>query len=118
METIPIPGAEIYYQKNFLSPEQATTLFNMLRTKCVWERRRTSFKSPVVALHWKRRLALLNLKLLSTIPVQWRCAGTVDFCTGTVDKVHAELRLRFQYSNAAHKTPVKVRLGGSLSFAA
>ena len=47
MEVIPIPGAEIYYDKNFLSPEEATILFNMLRTKCVWERRRTSFKSPV-----------------------------------------------------------------------
>ena len=34
METIPIPGAEIYYDKNFLSPEEATTLFNVLRTKC------------------------------------------------------------------------------------
>jgi hypothetical protein len=34
METIPIPGAEIYYQKNFLSPEAATILFNVLRTKC------------------------------------------------------------------------------------
>jgi alkylated DNA repair dioxygenase AlkB len=43
METILIPGAEIYYDKNFLSPEEATTLFNALRTKCAWERRRSSF---------------------------------------------------------------------------
>jgi alkylated DNA repair dioxygenase AlkB len=43
METIPIPGAEIYYDKNFLSPQEATTLFNALRTKCAWERRRSSF---------------------------------------------------------------------------
>jgi alkylated DNA repair dioxygenase AlkB len=47
METIPIPGAEIYYDKNFLSPEEATTLFNVLRTKCAWERRRSSFQHAV-----------------------------------------------------------------------
>ena len=47
METIPIPGAELYYDKNFLSPEEATTLFNMLRTSCEWERRRSSFKYAV-----------------------------------------------------------------------
>jgi alkylated DNA repair dioxygenase AlkB len=47
METIPIPGAEIYYDKNFLSPQEATTLFNALRTKCAWERRRSSFNYPV-----------------------------------------------------------------------
>ena len=47
METILIPGAEIYYDKNFLSPEEATTLFNVLRTKCAWERRRASFNYAV-----------------------------------------------------------------------
>jgi alkylated DNA repair dioxygenase AlkB len=47
METIPIPGAEIYYEKNFLSPEEATTLFDLLRTKCAWERRKSSFKYAV-----------------------------------------------------------------------
>ena len=47
METIPIAGAEIYYEKNFLPPEEATVLFDMLRTKCTWQRHRTSFKSPV-----------------------------------------------------------------------
>ena len=47
METISIPGVEIYYDKNFLSPEEATTLFNVLRTKCAWERRRSSFKYAV-----------------------------------------------------------------------
>jgi hypothetical protein len=47
METIPIPGAEIYFERNFLSPEEATTLFNLLWTKCAWERRRTSFNSAV-----------------------------------------------------------------------
>ena len=34
METIPIPGAEIYYDKNFLPAEAATILFNILMTKC------------------------------------------------------------------------------------
>jgi len=47
METIPIPGAEIYYDKNFLSSEEATILFNMLRIKCAWERRKSSFKYAV-----------------------------------------------------------------------
>jgi len=45
METI--PGSEIYYDKNFLRPEEATALFDVLLMKCPWERRRTSFKSPV-----------------------------------------------------------------------
>src|SRR5207244_4350811 len=30
-----------------LSPEEATTLFNVLRTKCAWERRRSSFQYAV-----------------------------------------------------------------------
>jgi alkylated DNA repair dioxygenase AlkB len=47
METIPIPGAEIYYDKNFLLPEEATALFNALRDKCPWERRYSSFKHAV-----------------------------------------------------------------------
>ena len=47
METIPIPGAEIYYDKNFLSVEDATILFNALRAKCAWERRKSSFKYAV-----------------------------------------------------------------------
>ena len=47
METIPIPGAEIYYDENFLPAEEATNLFNMLRTKCAWQRHRSSFKYAV-----------------------------------------------------------------------
>lgn len=47
MEAIPIPGAEIYYEKGFLSPEEATTLFNTLLVKCSWERRKTTFKYAV-----------------------------------------------------------------------
>jgi alkylated DNA repair dioxygenase AlkB len=47
METISIPGVEIYYDKDFLPPEEATTLFNVLRTKCAWERRQSSFQYAV-----------------------------------------------------------------------
>jgi alkylated DNA repair dioxygenase AlkB len=47
METIPIQGAEIYYDKNFLPPEEATSLFNLLQEKCAWERRKASFKYAV-----------------------------------------------------------------------
>lgn len=47
MEMIPIPGAEIYYDKNFFSPGEATSLFNLLREKCAWERHKSSFKYAV-----------------------------------------------------------------------
>jgi alkylated DNA repair dioxygenase AlkB len=47
METISIPGAEIYYDRNFLPVEEATKLFELLQAKCVWERRRSSFKYAV-----------------------------------------------------------------------
>ena len=47
METISIPGAEIYYEKNFLPADEATKLFEILKEKCAWERRKTSFKSAV-----------------------------------------------------------------------
>jgi alkylated DNA repair dioxygenase AlkB len=47
METIPIPGAEIYYEKIFLNPEEATSLLETLLMKCEWERRKTAFKCAV-----------------------------------------------------------------------
>jgi alkylated DNA repair dioxygenase AlkB len=47
METILIPGAEIYYDQKFLTPEEATSLFDILRTKCAWQRHRTSFGHAV-----------------------------------------------------------------------
>jgi alkylated DNA repair dioxygenase AlkB len=47
MEAIQIAGAEIYYEKDFLSFEEATMLFNTLLARCAWERRRTSFRSAV-----------------------------------------------------------------------
>ena len=39
-----MPGAEVYYSKNFRPDEGATILFNILRTKCAWLRHRSSFK--------------------------------------------------------------------------
>ena len=47
MEAVFIPGAEIYYDRNFLSAEEATFLFDVLRTKCAWQRHRTSFNYAV-----------------------------------------------------------------------
>ena len=47
METISISGAEIYYDRSFLPAEEATGLFNILLTKCAWQRHRSSFKYAV-----------------------------------------------------------------------
>ena len=47
MEMIPIPGAEIYYDKNFLSAEEATIFFNVLESKCAWQRHKSSFNRSV-----------------------------------------------------------------------
>ena len=47
MDTILIPGAEIYYDKKFLPAEEATILFNNLLTKCHWQRHRSLFKYAV-----------------------------------------------------------------------
>jgi hypothetical protein len=47
METISISGAEIYYDRSFLPAEEATILFNILLTKCAWQRHRSSFKYAV-----------------------------------------------------------------------
>jgi alkylated DNA repair dioxygenase AlkB len=47
MENIPIAGADIYYEKDFLLREEATILFQALLSKCAWERRKTSFKGAV-----------------------------------------------------------------------
>ena len=47
METILIPGAEIYYDPNFLNTEEAKLLFDALWTKCAWQRHRTSFNHAV-----------------------------------------------------------------------
>ena len=47
MEALNVPGAEIYYESAFLSSEEATELFKSLLANCAWQRRSTSFKSPV-----------------------------------------------------------------------
>lgn len=47
METIHIPGAEIYYERNFLLSEEATLFFDTLQTKCAWRRHESLFKHPV-----------------------------------------------------------------------
>jgi alkylated DNA repair dioxygenase AlkB len=43
MNSIPIPGAEIYCDDHFLQPDEASRLFDVLLSKCAWERRRGSF---------------------------------------------------------------------------
>jgi hypothetical protein len=48
METVPILGSEIYYDKDFLPPEEATVMFRLLQEKCAWERpKSSSFKCAV-----------------------------------------------------------------------
>ena len=47
MEAIVIAGGELYYESNFLSAREATTLFEALLAKCGWQRRKTSFHTAV-----------------------------------------------------------------------
>jgi alkylated DNA repair dioxygenase AlkB len=47
MKAIPIPGAELYYDEHFLSPEEATQFFDLLLGKCSWERHKASFGHAV-----------------------------------------------------------------------
>jgi alkylated DNA repair dioxygenase AlkB len=47
MKTIPIPGAEIYYEEHFLSPQEATEFLDTLMTKCSWVRHKASFGHAV-----------------------------------------------------------------------
>ncbi len=47
MDLIAIPAAEVYYDRRFLPPKEATLLFNALLDKCPWQRRRTAFGHPV-----------------------------------------------------------------------
>jgi hypothetical protein len=47
MEFIPIPGAELYYERPFIQTEDATQLFNALFAKCAWERRRANYGHAV-----------------------------------------------------------------------
>lgn len=47
LEQIPIVGAEIYYDGQFLGTQEASEFFDALLSKCPWERRKTSFGSAV-----------------------------------------------------------------------
>lgn len=47
VDALAIRGAEIYYYRHFLPPDEATALLNTLFAACPWERRKTSFKSVV-----------------------------------------------------------------------
>jgi alkylated DNA repair dioxygenase AlkB len=47
MRAIPIPGADLYYEPNFLEIEEATELFQTLRSKCAWGRRQAPFGHSV-----------------------------------------------------------------------
>jgi len=47
MHLIAISGAELYRERHFLQPDEATQLFNALLTKCAWERRSGSFGHAV-----------------------------------------------------------------------
>jgi alkylated DNA repair dioxygenase AlkB len=47
MQTISIAGAELYYQPDFLPPEDASELFNALLLKCAWSRRSGMFGHAV-----------------------------------------------------------------------
>jgi alkylated DNA repair dioxygenase AlkB len=43
IEAISLPGAELYYDENFLSSVKATTFFHALLEHCQWQRRNAPF---------------------------------------------------------------------------
>ena len=102
--TIPIAGAEIYYEENFLSSEEATSLFSVLRMKCAWERRRASFNSavprdeayygdPGTNYHYSRR----EYKPLAWLPELLSLKARVEAATPEV--AYSNLRLpRLSYN--------------------
>jgi alkylated DNA repair dioxygenase AlkB len=47
MQLLAIDGAEIYYEPSFLAPKDARNVFSELLKHCAWQRRTTSFGSPV-----------------------------------------------------------------------
>jgi alkylated DNA repair dioxygenase AlkB len=90
MDSVPIPGAEIYYEDHFLPPEEATLLFNTLLSKCAWERHKASFGHSVPRdeayygdpgthytysrreykpLHWTPELLSLKARVEAATPV-------------------------------------------------
>ena len=42
-----VPGAELYYDRDFLSRDEADRYFEILMTTCAWQRHRTSFGTAV-----------------------------------------------------------------------
>jgi alkylated DNA repair dioxygenase AlkB len=90
METISIPGAEIYFEKSFLPAGEATSLFGTLLKKCAWERHRSSFKyvvprdeayygDPGTTYTYSRR----EYKPLAWIPELLSLKGRVEAATPT-----------------------------------
>jgi alkylated DNA repair dioxygenase AlkB len=90
MEFISIPGAELYYEPPFLQADEATQLFNILMSKCAWERRRANYGHAVprdeayygdpgthytysrrkyVPLPWLPELAALKLRVEEATPL-------------------------------------------------
>jgi alkylated DNA repair dioxygenase AlkB len=47
MELLPIPGAEIYYEAQFIVRDESDRIFDVLAKKCAWERRMGPFGNPV-----------------------------------------------------------------------
>lgn len=47
MQTIAIPGAELYYEERFFTPKETAQFFDLLLNRCAWTRRQTSFGYPV-----------------------------------------------------------------------
>jgi hypothetical protein len=47
MEMLPIPGAEIYYEAQFIVRDESDRIFDILTKKCAWERRMGPFGHPV-----------------------------------------------------------------------
>jgi hypothetical protein len=46
-EKIPVAGAEIYYDAQFLDAKEVSEFFNALLTKCPWRQYKTAFGSAV-----------------------------------------------------------------------
>ncbi|HZQ71034.1 MAG TPA: alpha-ketoglutarate-dependent dioxygenase AlkB [Terriglobales bacterium] len=47
VELIPLPGAELYYDADFLAADEASAFLQSLLNRCKWARRNTSFGYPV-----------------------------------------------------------------------
>jgi hypothetical protein len=50
MDSIPIPRAEIYCDEQFLTVEEATQFFDVLMSKCAWERAQPRLVTPYPAM--------------------------------------------------------------------